>query len=71
MYLRLIWDQPPDDGQDEKAAIEAAFRYSPFRLTSPLMKHPRGGYGFHANCRAEDVEAIVQLLRDHNLLSVI
>lgn len=70
MYLRLIWDQLPEDGQDEKAAIENAFRSSPFQLITPVQKHPRGGYDFHADCSADDIEAITKLLRDHNLLAV-
>lgn len=71
MYLRLMWGQPPDDTNDERLAIETAFRNSPFRLNAPPKKHPRGGFCVHVDCTADDYDEIAKLLQENNLLSVI
>lgn len=71
MYLRLMWDQPPDDANDELVTIETAFRDSPFQLYAPPQKHPRGGFAVHIDCSTDDAKLIAKLLRRHNLLSVV
>lgn len=71
MYLRLIWDQMPDDARDERLAIETAFLNSPFRLEASPEKHPRGGFSIHVDCSAADFDEIAKLLQDNNLLAII
>ncbi|HMP71531.1 MAG TPA: hypothetical protein PKA76_19450 [Pirellulaceae bacterium] len=71
MYLRLMWDRPPDDTKDERLAIEIAFRNSPFPLIAPPEEHPRGGFHVHVDCTADDYDGISKLLQQHNLISVI
>ena len=71
MYLRLMWDQLPDDARDERLAVETAFRNSPFRLKAPPENDPRGGFSVHVDCSADDCEEISKLLQDNNLIAVI
>ena len=66
-----MWHRMPDDGKDERLAIETAFRNSLFRLNAPPEKHPRGGFSVNVDCTAADCDQIAKLLQDNNLLAVI